>query len=289
MAIELKKLNKNEALELANKLKNQSPNQATLDQTDENINLLVAGLADERGLIRRTFSEALGAIGKPALPALLRALNDDSSVIRRRAAAKTLKLVGDPSALQGLLKALANDPDPVVQGSAAGAMAIFGAEAAKLLLEVLNNPKSTEMQCGLVSWALAFIGSEASETLLKAANHNAPKVRAAAIAALGEKIKSLSNQASKEILIKALKDKSNDVRLQAIKLIGTLDKVKWAEEILITLLFDKDNDIRKGCALSLMQLNSLQSIKILKDLESKEESKDVLLVLQLAIRNLSKG
>ncbi len=289
MAIELKKLDKNEALELANKLKNQLPNRATLDQTDENINLLVAGLADERGLIRRTFSEALGVIGKPALPALLRALNDDSSVIRRRAAAKTLKLVGDPRALKGLLKALTNDPDPVVQGSAAGAMAIFGADAAKLLLKVLNNPKSTEMQCGLVTWALAFIGSEASETLLEAANHNEPKVRAAAIAALGEQIKSLGNQASKEILIKALKDKSNEVRLQAIKLIGTLDEVKWAEEILITLLFDRDKDIRKGCALSLMQLNSLESIKILKDIESKEESKDVLLVLQLAIRNLSKG
>ena len=43
-----------------------------------------------------------------------------------KAAAKTLKLVGDSSALPYLVKAVINDPDPVVQGSSVAAMAMFG-------------------------------------------------------------------------------------------------------------------------------------------------------------------
>ena len=62
-----------------------------------------------------------------------------------------------------------NDKDPVVQGSAVGAMAVFVENAVSHLLEVLINPKSSEMQCGLASWGLSFIGAEAPEALREAA------------------------------------------------------------------------------------------------------------------------
>ena len=82
----------------------------------------------------------LGRIGQKALPELRYALLNSKDVTVRRAAAKTLKLVGAPEALPDLLKALLRDEDPVVQGSSAGAMAIFGEEAVEYLVEVIENP-----------------------------------------------------------------------------------------------------------------------------------------------------
>ena len=38
------------------------------------IKLIVAGLGDKRGLIRRTFTESLSLVGMPAVPALKEAL-----------------------------------------------------------------------------------------------------------------------------------------------------------------------------------------------------------------------
>ena len=37
------------------------------------------------------------------------------------------------------------------------------------LITVLQNPKSSEMQCGLASWGLSFIGLKGANSLRKAA------------------------------------------------------------------------------------------------------------------------
>ena len=104
----------------------------------DDIKLLIKGLNDENGLVRRSHAEALAQVGKAALPELINALLNSKNVIQRRAAAKTLKLVGDPAALPHLIKALTNDSDPVVQCSAAGAIAIFGESAVKHLIIILE-------------------------------------------------------------------------------------------------------------------------------------------------------
>ncbi len=249
---------------------------------------MVAGLGDTRGLLRRTFAESLGAIGIPALPILREALINHSNVTVRRAAAKTLRLVGDPSALPDLLQALINDPDPVVQGSAVGAMAIFGEKAVDLLVQVLTNPQSTTLQAGLASWGLAFIGAEAPEALRKAAKSSHSAVRAAAIAALSEQIQFLGDEAAKRIVVSALKDSSNDVRAEAVTLIGKLEELNWAEPLLIEKLNDSNAEVRKNSALSLMTLKSIRSINSLKQLKSKEKDIEVLKVIDLALVQLGK-
>ena len=281
-------LNKEEAEELAKALKVQLELGEIPNQDELNIRLMIAGLADPRGLLRRTFAESLGMVGKAAMPGLREALLENKNVIVRRAAAKTLKLVGEASALPYLLEALINDRDPVVQCSSAGAMAIFGESAVKHLLKVLENPESTSMQCGLATWGLAFVGAEASESLKEAAKSKNSLIRSAAIAALEDQINSLKDEEARELLVQAVNDRSVKVQSEAIRLIGKLTDKTWSMPILINKLNDNESEIRKKAAISLMQMNDINTIESLRERISQEEDNDVLNVLKLAINQIIK-
>ena len=280
-------LNEQEASELAEELKQQlrrgylPPNDATA------IEKMVAGLGDPRGLMRLTFAESLGAVGKAAVPSLCRALSSHESVTVPRAAAKTLTLIEDPRALPVLLESLRGDPDPVVQGSAVGAMAAVGAEAIPLLLEVLIHPESTAMQLGLASWALAFVGARAPEALRDAAASQHPEIRCAAIAALGDQIQSLADNAAKDLVLGALSDIDADVRAEAATLLGKLHDPDWAAPQLEPLLHDSVEQVRKNAALSLMKLRAIASIPALHKRLQQENHTDVQSVLALAISQLN--
>ena len=254
----------------------------------ENIEKMVAGLGDSRGLLRRTFAKGLGEVGSATLPALRNALLKNPSVTVRRAAAKTLKLVGDSKALPDLLEAFMNDPDPVVQGSCVGAIAVFGEAAISLLQQVLINPKSTEMQCGLASWGLAFAGSTAPKGLLEATKSKSPKVRAAAIAALGDQIHLLEDKQSKDLLLAALKDSSNEVRAEATTLIGQLNDPSWAKPFLMEKLNDKCAQVRKHAALSTMRLTINKAVDKLRSKALSEKSSEVRKIIAFVINQLLK-
>lgn len=92
------------------------------------IKQMVECLGDTRGMVRLGFAEALGQVGKPAVPFLLTALANHPNPVVRRAAAKTLTLIADPEAVPVLIKALLEDEDTVVKGSAIGALAGVGTE-----------------------------------------------------------------------------------------------------------------------------------------------------------------
>ena len=280
-------LSRDEASELAEELKKQLRGGRRPKADEKSIQLMVAGLGDSRGLLRRTFSEGLGVVGEAAVPALRSALLTNPNVTVRRAAAKTLKLVGDPSALPGLLKALINDMDPVVQASAAGAMAIFGEKAVELLIEVLINEESTAMQSGLARWGLAFVGAEAPEAIRQAAKSKHVEIRAAAIAALGDQIQSLNDKEAKTLLFKALGDPSADVRAEATTLLGKLDEPHLATDLLVPRLNDAKPQVRKNAALSLMKSKSIQSLPELKKRKLIELDSSTSDVLRLAIQQLS--
>ncbi len=250
------------------------------------IKKIVAGLGDNRGLLRRTFSESLGLIGEEVLPEVRKVLLKSENVIARRAAAKTLRLIGDPSALPDLLEALLTDKDPVVQGSSVGAMAVFGEEAIKHFIKVLERPDSSEMQCGLASWGLSYIGGNGARELKKATKSTIDKVRASSIAALGEQIQSLCDKEAKNIVHQALNDKSIEVQIEAIKLIGLLDDQEWDGLILVDKLTHQNPEIRKQSALSLMKLNSIDQIESLKSAFFKEKNIQVRDVLSLSIKKL---
>jgi len=281
-------LNEQEASQLAKELRQQLRNGNLPPSDADAIEKMVAGLGDPRGLMRLTFAESLGVVGKAAVPSLCRALSSHESVTVRRAAAKTLTLIEDPRALPVLLEALRGDPDPVVQGSVVGAMAAVGAEAIPLLLDVLIDPESTAMQLGLASWALAFVGARAPEALRHAAASDHAEIRCAAIAALGDQIQSLADDVAKALVVGALSDIDADVRAEAATLLGKLHDPDWAAPQLEPLLIDAVGQVRKNAALSLMKLRASGSIPALRARLDQENQSDVQAVLSLAINQLSK-
>ena len=279
-------LSTEEAADLAAELKTQLKGGKKPEGDINLIKRLITGLGDKRGLLRRTFAESLGLIGTDALPELRKALLNSKSVTVRRAAAKTLKLVGDPSALPDLLYALLTDKDPVVQGSAVAAMAIFGEDAAKNLLLVLENPNSSEMQCGLASWGLSFIGAKGAEILKRAAMSNNEKVRASSIAALGEQIQLFCDTEAKDILTNAINDLSDDVQIEAIKLMGLLDDQNWDLNLIGEKLNSNNPQVRKQSALSLMKLQAISQIQNLRHSLLKEKDLEVINVINLSLSKI---
>ncbi len=281
-----KALSSEEAANLAAELKEKLKEGQKPEADILSIKKLISGLGDKRGLLRRTFSESLGIIGKAALPELREALINSQSVTTRRAAAKTLKLIGDPAALPDLLHALLNDQDPVVQGSAVGAMAIFGEDAAKNFLEVLESPSSSEMQCGLASWGLSFIGAKGARILKRGALSNNERVRASSIAALGEQIQLLNDTDAKDILTNAINDPSVEVQIEAIKLMGFLNDQDWDLNLLAKRLKSRNPQVRKQSALSLMKLKAIKQKQALKESLLKEKDPEVINILSLSLNKI---
>ncbi len=266
--------------------KNNIRNKKKSSQDD--IKLLIKGLSDENGLVRRSHTEALAQIGSAALPELITALLNSKNVIQRRAAAKTLKLVEDPTALPHLIKALTTDSDSVVQFSAAGAIAIFGEAAVKHLLIVLESQEHTEMQYGLAAWCLEFIGAEAPSAIKKAAKSKNANVKSAAISALEEHIRQSQDKEAIQLVESAINDTSEKVQIEAIKLVGKLYKIDSLIPTLILKLKNKSPDIRKASVLSLMQLNINEAINPLKELLKTEDDTNVRVIIKLALKKLTK-
>ena len=253
----------------------------------DDIKLLIKGLNDENGLVRRSHAEALAQVGTAALPELINALLNSKNVIQRRAAAKTLKLVGDPAALPHLIKALTNDSDSVVQFSAAGAIAIFGEAAVNHLIIVLESQEYTEMQYGLAAWCLEFIGAKAPNAIKKAANSKNTNVKSAAISALEEHIRQSQDQEAIQLVESAINDTDENVQIEAIKLVGKLYRIESLIPTLILKLKHKNPDIRKSSILSLIQLNINEAINPLRDLLKIEQDKNVIAIIKLAIKKIN--
>jgi bilin biosynthesis protein len=250
------------------------------------IKLLIKGLGDENGLVRRNHAQALAQVGSAALPELINALLNSENVIQRRAAAKTLKLVEDPTALPHLIKALTNDSDSVVQFSAAGAIAIFGEAAVNHLIIVLESQEHTEIQYGLAAWCLEFIGAKAPNAIKKAAKSKNTNVKSAAISALEEHIRQSQDQEAIKLVETAISDNAENVQIEAIKLVGKLYRIETLIPTLISKLENKSPDIRKASILTMMQLNINEAINPLKELLKLEQDKNVRSIIKLAIKKI---
>jgi bilin biosynthesis protein len=207
----------------------------------------------------------------------------------RRAAAKTLTLIGDTDSLPDLLSAFRGDNDSVVQGSAMGAIAAMGEQAVEPILGIIENPQSTEMQIGLANWALTIVGDRAPQALHKATTSENANVRKASIFALGSNIQTLDIEADKNLLVNALLDPYAEIRAEAVTLLGKLDDTETAGPLLVPLLSDADIWVRKNCALSLMKLRATSSIEALQERAKVEDDEIVLNVIKLAIAQLLKA
>ena len=282
-------LSQEEALDLANHLKEKLRAGLPIDADPDSIATMVAALGDPRGLLRRQISEGLGSIGEAAVPALCQAMRRSDQVTVRRAAAKTLALIADRNSLPDLLATFLTDTDSVVQGSSMGAMASMGEDSIGAILSIVENPESTEMQIGLANWALTLIGDRAPEVLRGAISSENSKVRKAAISALGSQIQSLNSQQDRDLLQQALHDTCAEIRSEAVILLGNLEDSEWALPLLSPALSDQDSWVRKNTALSLMKLGCSSSIPNLQTQLESESDSVVRKVLQLAVDRLQQA
>lgn len=255
----------------------------TLDISDQQLlQQLVEGLGDPRGLIRLRFAETLGEIGEPATPLLTNALANHSNVVVRRAAAKTLTLIGDSSAVPTLLHSFLNDEDTVVRSSSAGALARTGEAAVPALLEILASKDRSEDTKGHAAWALAFIGSEAAEHLYSALNSDSIDVRCAVIGAIAHVAQERGDEKSCSILVSALTDPEAIIRTEAA---SAFAQVNYPPAIphLILATKDPDLEVRKSAVSSLGKLGGESEIEPLRvALQDPETVVQVLAKLAIA-------
>lgn len=255
----------------------------TLDPSDrELLQQLVEGLGDPRGLIRLRFAETLGEIGEPVTPFLTKALAGHPNVVVRRAAAKTLTLIGDSSAVPTLLHAFLNDRDTVVRSSSAGALARTGEIAVPALLDILASKEHPEDTKGHAAWALAFIGSEAAEHLYKALDSDCIDVRCAAIGAIAHVAQEQSDEKSCGVLVSALTDPEPIIRADAASAFG---QVNYPPAIphLVLAIHDPDIEVRKAAVSSLGKLGNPSEIEVLQAaLQDPENVVQILAKLAIA-------
>ena len=283
---ELEGLTDQEALELAEVLKQKLVDQETPSSDQTSIKQMVAGLGDQRGALRLTFAQSLGNVGEAAIPYLCDAMKNNPNVIIRRASAKTLNLIGSEQALPNLIEAFKTDPDPVVQGSSAGAMATIGVPAIEDLLKILTEPDCTAFQVGLINLALSFIGSKAPDALNNATQSENIEIRIAAITVLAEQIQSGRYQAASKTLLKALSDQSSEVRAEAATMVGKTLEPEDASNKLCELLSDESVQVRKNASLALMKMEAEEAIGPLKNAEAIEKDDQVKSVMNVAIKVL---
>ncbi len=260
----------------------------TFDSSDQQLlKSLVECLGDTRGMTRLRAAQTLGDIGQPATPFLLNALANHSNVVVRRAAAKTLTLIGDPKTIPQLVHSFLNDEDTVVQGSSVGALARMGEAGVAPLLDILGSPDIPESAKGHAAWALAFIGAKAKEHLYDAVSHDSPVVRAAMIGAIAKVVAEETDQDLLDILVKSLSDPDCNVRCETAAVLGNLT-YKPAIPKLIELLNHVDEETRKSAALSLMKIGDPLAIEPLENALKTESLTTVQSIIKLAISQLER-
>jgi bilin biosynthesis protein len=273
----------------------QATHDALLERVEEQITLetldisnqhllqqLVEGLGDPRGLIRLRFAETLGEIGEPATPLLRNALANHSNVVVRRAAAKTLTIIGDSSAVPTLLHSFLNDEDTVVRSSSAGALARTGEAAVPALLEILASKDQPEDTKGHAAWALAFIGSEATEHLYNALNSDSIDVRCAVIGAIAHVAQEQGDEKSCSILITALTDPEPTIRAEAATAFAQVNYLPAIPHLILAMK-DPDLEVRKAAVSSLGKLGGQTEVEPLQSaLQDPETVVQVLAKLAIA-------
>ena len=221
---------------MANELKSETEADALLKMVNEQIALsafdsndtgllkqMVENLGDKRGMVRLGFAEALGKVGKPAVPFLVEAVRNHRDPVVRRSSAKALALIRDATTIPSLIQAILTDEDTVVRSSSVGALAKMGEASVPVLLETLASPESPETTKGLMTWALAFIGAEAKEQLYKAFDSDLPEVRSAIVGAIAKVAEEEQEERAFELLTNSLKDSASSVRSEAACALGNLD------------------------------------------------------------------
>ncbi|MBE9115633.1 HEAT repeat domain-containing protein [Lusitaniella coriacea LEGE 07157] len=260
----------------------------TFDSTDRaTLKQLVESFADSRGMVRLRIAETLGEIGKPAVPELVEGLTHHSNPVVRRACAKTLTLIADPSSIPSLIDALLKDEDTVVKGSSVGALARIGEASVPVLIEILASSQHPESMKGHAAWALAFIGAEAKEAIYQEISSDFATVRAAVVGAISNIAEGDPEERAFKILVNSLEDPAVNVRSEAAAALGKLN-YQPAIPKLLESLHHENGETRKSAALALMKMGDRATIEPLQNAMTEESEESVKKAIALAISQIER-
>ena len=263
-------------------------NQGSFDRSDERLIVqMVESFGDSRGLTRLGFAEALGEVGKAATPALIDGLANHEDPVVRRACAKTMTLIADPTTIPTLVNSLLHDEDTVVQGSVVGAMAVMGEVAAPELISIIGSPDYPDSSKGLATWGLSFVGTSGKEHLYEAVNAEQKEVRSAVVGALTSVVQEDEDQKALDLILSALSDESAMVRSEAAAALGKLSNSGVVPR-LSEVLKDENADVRKTAAMALMKIGDFGAIAPLHKALKNESDDSLQPVFKLAISQLEK-
>ena len=263
-------------------------NTGTFDATDTQLlEQLVEGFNDSRGMKRLAFAEILGKVGKPATPALIDGLAHHENPTVRRACAKTMTLIADPTTIPTLVHSLLHDDDTVVRASSVGALAVMGEAAAPVLLDIIASPDYPDSSKGLATWGLSFIGTAGAQHLYQAIDSEHEEVRSAVVGALTSLAQDSDDQEALGLIISSLSDASAMVRSESAAALGKLSNPAMVPH-LATVLTDRHSDVRKTAAMALMKIGDSSAIAPIKTALERETDSTLQPVFRLAISQLEK-
>jgi HEAT repeat protein len=126
--------------------------------------MLIEALGDTDPETRLKVAMALGALGRPAVPALSEALRHPDPLARINAARALLRIGPEArEAIPALAQALRDD-DPLVDKMVIAALERIGVEAVPILHEALRERKEVSIRAGILA-SLARLGPQAKETV----------------------------------------------------------------------------------------------------------------------------
>jgi bilin biosynthesis protein len=254
--------------------------QITNDQFDRRDQVLLKrmvdeGLGDTRGVVRLRFASTLGEIGEAATDVLIDALAHHPNEVVRRAAGKTLTLIGDDRAVPTLLHAFLHDDDQVVRSSAVGALARSGEIAVPELLKILDSTADETIK-GHAAWALAFIGAEAAEYLTPALKLDSLDVRCAVLGAIAKVVQEQPSEKLVNLMVAALTDPVALIRSEAASGLGQITHPPAIPHLILAAR-DADVDVRKAAVSALGKVGNATAIEPLRS--AMQDGENVVQVL----------
>ena len=257
---------------------------------------LLEMLKDEDEQVRNYACNALAQIGESSATGPLLKLLDDKEPSVRSSAAYAIGLIGDDSAIEPLLKAF-KEADQNERWSLASALASFGPRVFDIAVELSKSDKKGERQYGIDILSRSN-DKRALPVLINALDDTSEDVRRAAASSLSaggaEALKALLARLDKEksvdvridmlrmlgyigdakavpVLIAAAKDDTARARSEAVRALGFFDDEK-AVETLMAALKDESEWVRESAASSLGYIKITKALDALIDLLDDEDA-----------------
>ena len=193
-------------------------------------------------------TQALIAIGKPAVEPLIEALTDKQPQARKNAA-WALAEIRDERAADPLVKALGDEAWQVRAFAAIGLGELRSQRVVEPLVAAFQSEKNAQVRWYTAASLGRFRDPRVVEPLIAALKDGQPRVRAYAAASLGQ----VQNRRAVEPLIAALSDESAQVRMYAAASLGQM-RDRRAIAPLTAALNDQNQQVRMYARASLDQL-----------------------------------